>query len=90
MMDIIIDDGYHVFEANKIFFESSIKHLAPDGIFVIEDIQARFFDEFHHQVQEWKNMFPHLNFKLVQLQFEPFKIDNNNLLVISSRPLDNL
>ena len=90
MMDIIIDDGYHVFEANKILFESSIKHLAPDGIFVIEDIQAMFFDEFHRQVQEWKTMFPHLNFKLLQLQIEPFKIDNNNLLVISSRSLDNL
>jgi hypothetical protein len=90
MMDIIIDDGYHVFEANKIFFESSIKYLAPNGIFVIEDIHSRFFDEFHHQIQEWKSMFPHLNFKLIQVEIEPFKIDNNNLLIISSRSLETI
>ena len=90
MMDIIIDDGYHVFEANKIFFESSINYLAPNGIFVIEDIHTKFFDEFHQKIQEWKSKFPHLNFKLVQVDVEPFKIDNNNLLIISSRSLENI
>lgn len=36
--DIIIDDGWHVFEANKCFFENSFYKLKSGGIYVIEDI----------------------------------------------------
>jgi len=85
MMDIIIDDGYHVFRANANFFEASIDHLAPDGIFAIEDIQPMYFDAFHEKIKEWKLRFPQLNFKLVHLESVM-----SNLLVISSRSLDNL
>jgi hypothetical protein len=36
--DVIIDDGLHEFEANRMFFEHSIRHLKKDGLFIIEDI----------------------------------------------------
>jgi SAM-dependent methyltransferase len=36
--DVIIDDGLHEFEANRIFFENSIRHLKHGGLFIIEDI----------------------------------------------------
>ena len=85
MMDIIIDDGYHVFPANATFFEASIDYLALDGVFVIEDIQPIYFDEFNKKIKEWKVRFPRLNFKLIQLETA-----GSNLIVISSRSLDNL
>ena len=37
-MDIIIDDGFHSFEANTTFFENSIAYLNDYGIYIIEDI----------------------------------------------------
>jgi hypothetical protein len=36
--DLIIDDGYHVFEAGRCLFENSIGKLARSGIYIIEDV----------------------------------------------------
>jgi len=36
--DIIIDDGLHLFEANKCFFENSFHKLKSGGLYIIEDI----------------------------------------------------
>jgi len=83
MMDIIIDDGYHVFYANVTFFEASIDHLKDDGIFVIEDIQEVYLNDFHTKILEWKMRFPQLNFKLIQAH-------TSALLIISSRSLEQL
>jgi len=83
LMDIIIDDGYHVFYANVTFFEASIDHLKDDGIFVIEDIQEVYLNDFHTKILEWKMRFPQLNFKLIQAH-------TSALLIISSRSLEQL
>jgi hypothetical protein len=52
--DVIIDDGLHDFEANRMFFEYSIQHLKEDGLFIIEDIlctrsNVEAFDAFLRQ-----------------------------------------
>jgi hypothetical protein len=39
-LDIIIDDGWHVFHANKSFFENSFHKLKEGGIYVIEDVYS--------------------------------------------------
>ena len=39
LFDLVIDDGLHTPEANINTFEFAIKILAPDGVFVIEDIK---------------------------------------------------
>lgn len=44
--DIIIDDGLHEFNANKIFFDNSIHMLSEGGIYIIEDILLREKDKF--------------------------------------------
>jgi hypothetical protein len=41
--DIIIDDGLHEFHAGKTFFEGMIRYLAPQGVYVIEDVNASDF-----------------------------------------------
>ena len=38
--DLIIDDGWHVFDAGRCFFEHSIQMLGPEGIYVIEDVTS--------------------------------------------------
>ena len=40
-MDIIIDDGFHSFEANINFFKNSYKMLNKDGYYIIEDIHRK-------------------------------------------------
>lgn len=40
-MDIIIDDGFHSFEANKLLFENSFKNLNKEGIYIIEDVHRK-------------------------------------------------
>lgn len=39
--DVIIDDGWHVFPANRSFFLSSFSSLRRGGYFIIEDISMR-------------------------------------------------
>lgn len=44
--DIMIEDGLHTFEANKIFFENSIHKLKNGGIYIIEDIKNDEIPQF--------------------------------------------
>lgn len=44
--DLIIDDGCHEFEANKIFFELGFRQLKDTGIYVIEDVVSRLRDDY--------------------------------------------
>lgn len=59
--DVMIDDGLHTFEANKIFFENSIHMLKDGGIYIIEDIgldhKKRFIDEFLNKDLSYVNVF---------------------------------
>ncbi len=47
--DIIIEDGLHTFDANKVFFENSIHKLKNGGIYIIEDIKNNEIPQF----KEW-------------------------------------
>jgi hypothetical protein len=44
--DLMIDDGCHQFEANKVFFELAFDKLKDDGIYVIEDVISRRRDDY--------------------------------------------
>ena len=45
--DIVIDDGSHAWGDMYYFCETYSKFLAPDGIFVLEDISPWMFSEKH-------------------------------------------
>ncbi len=45
-MDIIIDDGLHEFAAGVSFFENIIDYLADDGLYVIEDVNAKDYQKY--------------------------------------------
>lgn len=79
-MDIIIDDGFHQFEANVTFFENSIHKLTPTGTFVIEDIAHENVVRFRRKIDEWKVTYPTLAFDLKILTGgNPY---DNNMLVV--------
>lgn len=77
-MDIIIDDGFHSFEANINFFENSIKNLNENGYFIIEDIHRKpsniikFYKYFNHSKY---------NFQIIDLK-HPINISDNCLILI--------
>jgi hypothetical protein len=44
--DIIIDDGLHEYDANIIFYENSIDRLCKDGLYVIEDVDSKYANQY--------------------------------------------
>lgn len=44
--DIIIDDGIHDYKGNINFFENSIEYLKKDGVYIIEDVNNIYVDNF--------------------------------------------
>jgi 23S rRNA U2552 (ribose-2'-O)-methylase RlmE/FtsJ len=51
--DIIIDDGCHIYEATLCLFENSIDFLKPDGIYVIEDMLEKHFQEYKEYFRKY-------------------------------------
>lgn len=80
-LDIIIDDGYHCFTANKCFFENSIYKLNKGGYYIIEDIQLGELPLFTAAITEWKKSHPHLTFSLLDLPIEGNLFDNKMMVI---------
>jgi len=80
--DIIIDDGLHEFEANKIFFDNAFSKLSDDGIYIIEDI-------LNEQMELFKSLFDSVecDYYLFNLPYQLNKKDNN-LAVITHNKCD--
>jgi len=76
--DIILEDGLHEYNANICFFENSIKHLAADGIYIIEDVyykdQKKFINYFKQKTY---------NFSIIDI-FHEKNIANNCLVVVEN------
>lgn len=49
--DVIVDDGLHEFEANRVLFEAALPSLAPEGIYFIEDCQPETREMFREYFQ---------------------------------------
>ena len=74
--DIILEDGLHEYNANICFFENSVKFLANDGIYIIEDVYYKDQEKFIKYFEK-KNY----NFSVVDI-FHNNNIANNCLIVI--------
>ncbi len=67
--DVILDDGFHQFEANICFFENSIKHLDINGMYIIEDVHyknhKKFIDYFKSKKYDFSliNIYHKNNYK---------------------------
>ena len=74
--DIILDDGFHNFEANICLFENSIEHLRKDGTYIIEDIYYKNQKKFLNYFKD-KNY----NYSLINI-YHKNNIKNNSLIII--------
>ena len=77
-MDIIIDDGFHSFEANINFYEYSINNLKSNGIYIIEDIHRK-----PSNIVKFYNFFKKRNvkFQIIDL-YHSNNIKDNCLILI--------
>ena len=81
-MDIIIDDAYHVFDANVSFLENSLDRLNPGGIYIVEDIEQKWFDQWLEKIEfTYLKRYPTYEFVLLDLP-NSFQPAMNNLLLI--------
>ena len=79
--DIIIEDGLHTFEANKIFFENSIHKLKKGGVFIIEDIRYDSLLLFRKLLIDWESKYLDCSFFLNKLPNVNNRVDNNIIVV---------
>jgi SAM-dependent methyltransferase len=77
--DIIIEDGLHNFNANKIFFENSVDVLVDGGIFIIEDIDKSSFSDFENYIDSSRNKYNYMG--LIKIP-NPRNMSDNNVLVV--------
>jgi SAM-dependent methyltransferase len=81
-IDILIEDGLHTFEANVSFLKGSLRQLRPGGIYVVEDINKKFFPQWRLFLTETAPKYaPEFEFVLTELPNEFNQADNNLLFV---------
>jgi predicted methyltransferase len=87
-MDIIIEDGLHTFEANVTFFENSIHKLKKNGIYIIEDIDSKPYNngvfQFKQKIPEWEIKYPELIFQLLEIPSggKKERASDNTILIV--------
>ena len=79
--DIMIDDGLHKYDANVTFFENSIYKLNRGGFYIIEDVLDYIIPQFESKIVEWRDKYPHLEFKLEIVKHDHNILDNNLIIV---------
>ncbi len=78
-VDIIVDDGFHKFEAGRSFFEGMIDYLADDGVYIVEDIQQP--DRVRYQ-RHFAALGEQYVFTLADLHRPGCKLGDNSVAII--------
>ena len=76
-MDIIIDDGFHSFEANINLFEQSFNFLKKDGLYIIEDVHRKPYN-----IRKFYQFFKSRNIKFKIVDLYHLKNVNDNCLIL--------
>jgi hypothetical protein len=79
--DLMVDDGLHEFQANKIFLQNSIQNLAEDGLFIIEDVLVH-----EPNLQNFKDFMNSMNLQSVIIKLPSELNNNDNCLILIKRP----
>jgi hypothetical protein len=80
--DLIIDDGYHQFEANRTLFECAFKRLRNGGIYVIEDVVSR-------QRDAYKKFLSRYDAAILDIPHQTNHVDNCLAIVARDRELSD-
>jgi hypothetical protein len=75
--DVMVEDGWHVFEAQNCMFENGVKYLKNDGIYVIEDVIPK--DLLEHQRYFAKH--PEFNVRYICMNSLERQADNNLIVI---------
>jgi len=80
-MDIIIDDGFHNYEANINFFNYSYEMLKENGYYIIEDIHRK-----PSNIKKFVNFFKEIkiNYQIIDLPHKN-NISDNCLILIQKK-----
>jgi len=85
-LDVIIDDGLHTFEGNISFLDSSIDHLSPGGLYIVEDIEQEAVARWHDRIETiYSKRYPTYEFVFVVLPHAVNHHDNNLLVIRACR-----
>lgn len=79
-MDIIIDDGLHEFAAGVTFFENTIGYLAENGLYIIEDVNAKDYQKYARYFAERSDRYAA---KFINGYRPKSWMGNNRLIVVS-------
>lgn len=80
--DILIEDGLHEPFANKIFFEESIHKVKKGGVYIIEDINAKYVEYFQELLKEWKIQHPSYAFYFFEVKASDIQPSDNWMVVV--------
>ena len=76
-IDIMIDDGFHSFEANKNLFIFSFKFLKKNGFYIIEDVHRK-----PSNIKKFYKYFLNKNIKFQIIDLHHKNNVNDNCLII--------
>ncbi len=79
--DLIIDDGYHDFFANKIFLENSIKKLKKGGVYIVEDLLQQTENSFKKILPELKSKYSLDYIEIFEIPSKVNFLDNRILII---------
>lgn len=79
--DVIVEDGLHLFEAQRNFFENSIHKLKKGGIYIAEDLQSFSRSIFNCLIPECKKKFNLRYMKVIEIPSITKPVDNALLII---------
>lgn len=77
LFDLMVDDGLHEYDAGSCLFTHSIHKLAPNGIYIIEDVKATDLASYREFFKSQPHAVDYVNL------FRPgMEVLNNSLIII--------
>lgn len=78
-LDIVIDDGSHMIEDQMLSFRTLWPHVAPGGMYIIEDAHCAYQKKYHggyrkpeSPIEQFKNLVDDVNFSAHRVRQEGY------------------
>jgi hypothetical protein len=82
--DILIEDGLHTFEANRVFLEGSLHKVRRSGYYIVEDVAGPDLPRWREALPGYRAAHGDFTFCIVTLPW--FRTDDNTLIVAKRAP----
>jgi hypothetical protein len=81
--DLVIEDGLHTFEANRIFLEGSLHKVKRSGYYIVEDVAGADLPQWRALLDRYRVAHPDFTFCIIGLPW--FRTSDDNTLVVAKR-----